>query len=55
MDVKERIDTLCARVVAAPDGSEELKVAMEELRSALGEHVEQLRKRLADLRQTYTG
>jgi hypothetical protein len=51
MDVKEQIDTLCARVIAAPDGSKELEIAMEELRSALAEHIDQLRERLADFRQ----
>jgi hypothetical protein len=49
--LKHRIDALCRKVIAAPDGSEELKIALQELRSALGEHVESLRKQLTDLRQ----
>ena len=47
MDIKQRIDALCAKVIAAPDGSEELRGSMEELRSALSEHVENLRRRIA--------
>jgi hypothetical protein len=50
-NLKLRIDALCCKAIAAPDGSEELTMAMQELRSALGEHVELLRKQLADLRQ----
>jgi hypothetical protein len=51
MDVKEQIDALCARVIVAPDGSKELEIAMEELRSALAEHIDQLREQLAHFRQ----
>ena len=50
-NLKLRIDALCCKAIAAPDGSEELTMAMQELRFALGEHVELLRKQLADLRQ----
>ena len=51
MDIEERIAALCAKVIAAPDGSEELGSAMEELRSALSEHAENLRRQVANLRQ----
>jgi len=47
MDLKERIDALCAKVIAAPDGSEEFTAAMQELRSTLNEHVGRLRKLIA--------
>jgi len=50
-DLKQRIDALCAKVIAAPDGSEELTIAMRELRTALAEHSENLRKQLANFRQ----
>jgi hypothetical protein len=50
-DLKQRIDILCAKVIAAPDGSDELRNAMQQLREALAEHVEHLRKRLADFRE----
>jgi hypothetical protein len=51
IDIKERIAALCAKVIAAPDGSEELSCTMEELRSALSEHAENLRRQIANLRQ----
>jgi hypothetical protein len=51
MDIEERIAALCAKVIAAPDGSEELASAMQELRSALGEHAENMRRQVANLRQ----
>ena len=51
MDIEERIAALCAKVIAAPDGSEEFGSAMEELRSALSEHAENLRRQVANLRQ----
>jgi hypothetical protein len=51
IDIKERIAALCAKVIAAPDGSEELRCTMEELRSALSEHAENLRRHVANLRQ----
>jgi uncharacterized coiled-coil DUF342 family protein len=51
MDLKERIDALCAKVIAAPEGSEEFTAAMQELRSTLNEHVERLRKLIAQQRQ----
>jgi len=50
MDLKERIDALCAKVIAAPDGSEEFKVAMQELRSTLNDHTERMRKLIAEER-----
>ena len=51
MDAKERINALCAKVIAAPDGSEELAIGIQELRSALADHVEILRRQISDLRQ----
>ena len=51
MDIEDQIAALCAKVIAAPDGSEELGSAMEELRSALSEHAENLRSQIASLRQ----
>jgi hypothetical protein len=51
IDIKERIAALCAKVIAAPDRSEEFVRAMEELNSALGEHAENLRSQIASLRQ----
>jgi hypothetical protein len=51
MDLKERIDALCAKVIAAPEGSEEFRAAMQELRSALNEHVERVRKLIAEARE----
>jgi hypothetical protein len=51
IDIKERIAALCAKVIAAPDGSEELSCTMEELRSALSEHAGNLRRQIANLRQ----
>ncbi len=51
IDIKDRIAALCAKVIAAPDGSEELTRTMEELRSALSEHAEDLRSHVANLRQ----
>ena len=50
-DLKRRIDALCAKVIAAPDGSEELTITMRELRSALAEHSENLRRYLEKFRQ----
>ncbi len=50
-NLKHRIDALCAKVIAAPDGSEQLNIDMQELREALAEHVEQLRKQVIDLRE----
>jgi hypothetical protein len=49
-DQKERIDALCAQVIAAPDGSEEFRVAMNELRSTLNEHTERMRQLIAEER-----
>jgi hypothetical protein len=51
IDIKDRIADLCAKVVGAPDGSEEFVGAMEELNSALSEHAENLRRQIANLRQ----
>ena len=51
IDIKERIAALCAKVIAAPDRSEEFVCAMEELNSALSEHAENLRSQIANLRQ----
>jgi hypothetical protein len=51
IDIKERIAALCAKVIAAPDRSEEFVCAMEELNSALSEHAENLRSQIASLRQ----
>ena len=51
IDINERIAALCAKVIAAPDGSEELSCTMEELRSALSEHAENMRRQIANLRQ----
>ena len=51
IDIKERIVALCAKVIAAPDGSKELGDAMEELRSALKEHAEDMRRQIANMRQ----
>ncbi len=51
MDLKERIDALCAQVIAAPEGSEEFTAAMQDLRSALNEHVGRVRKLIAEERQ----
>ena len=51
IDIKERIAALCAKVIAAPDRSEEFVCAMEELNSALNEHAENLRSQIANLRQ----
>jgi hypothetical protein len=50
-DIKDRIADLCAKVIAAPDGSEEFGGAMAELRSALNEHAENLRRQIANLRK----
>jgi hypothetical protein len=51
-DLKHRIDALCGELIAAPDGSEELKGTMDELRSALADYVAQhLRRWAAELRQ----
>ena len=51
IDIKDRIAALCAKVIAAPDRSEEFACAMEELNSALSEHAENLRSQIANLRQ----
>jgi hypothetical protein len=51
IDIKDRIADLCAKVIAAPDGSEEFVCAMEELNSALNEHAENLRSQIASLRK----
>ena len=51
IDIKERLAALCAKVIAAPDRSEEFVCAMEELNSALSEHAENLRNQIASLRQ----
>jgi len=51
IDIKDRIAALCAKVIAAPDRSEEFVCAMEELNSALSEHAENLRSQIANLRQ----
>jgi hypothetical protein len=51
-DLKDRIDALCSKAIAAPDGSEELKSAIDELRSALADYVARhLRRQAAELRQ----
>jgi hypothetical protein len=50
MDLKERIDALCTKVIAAPEGSEEFTAAMQELRSALNEHVERVRQMITEAR-----
>ena len=49
-DQKERIDALCAKVIAAPDGTEEFRVAMQELRFTLNQHTERMRKLIAEER-----
>ena len=51
IDIKERIVALCAKVIAAPDGSKELGDAMQELRSALKEHAEDMRRQVVNMRQ----
>ena len=51
IDIKDRIAALCAKVIAAPDRSEEFVCAMEELNSALNEHAENLRSQIASMRQ----
>jgi hypothetical protein len=50
MDVKKRINDLCAEVIKARDGSEELRIALAELQTALGDHTRELRKQVADVR-----
>ena len=50
-DLKHRIDDLCGKVIAAPHGSEELKLAMDDLRSALADYAQHVRWQVADLRQ----
>ena len=50
-DLKQRIDALCAKVIAAPDESEELTIAMRELRNALAEHSANLRRQVENFRQ----
>ena len=52
-DLKQRIDALCAKVIAAPDESEELTIAMRELRSALAEHSANLRRQVEEFRQGF--
>jgi hypothetical protein len=49
--LKQRFDALCGKVIAAPDGSEELQSALAELRNALADHAQHLRTQAADLRQ----
>jgi hypothetical protein len=51
IDIKDRIAALCAKVIAAPDRSEEFARAMEELNSALTEHAENLRSQIANMRR----
>ena len=51
MDTKHKIDSLCAMVIAAPDGSQELMTASAELRAALTEHIQHLHRQLDHLRQ----
>lgn len=51
IEIQDRIAALCAKVIAAPDGSEEFGGAMQELRFALSEHAENLRTQIANLRQ----
>ena len=50
-DLKHRIDALCRKVIAAPDGSEELQSALAELRNALADQAQDLRRQAAELRQ----
>jgi hypothetical protein len=50
-DLKHQIDALCGRVIVAPQGSEELNSVIDELRSALADYVQQVRRQVADLRQ----
>ncbi len=52
MTVKQRFDALCGKVIAAPEGSEELQSALAELRNALADYAQDLRRKAADLRQT---
>ena len=47
-EFKERIDGLCSKVIAAPDDSNELTIAMQELRMALRDHMEHLRRQIAE-------
>jgi hypothetical protein len=51
MELKHRIDDLCAKVIAAPDGSEAFANAMRELRNALADHSQHMRRQIADLRR----
>jgi hypothetical protein len=51
IDIKDRIAALCAKVIAAPDRSEEFVCATEELNCALSDHAENLRNQIANLRQ----
>lgn len=43
--LEDRIRDLCARIVGSPDSAEAIK-AIQELRVALHEHTERLRRRL---------
>ena len=52
MKSEEQIHALCLRVAAAPDGSEELRVAMDELRTALKGNAERGRAKLAELQRS---
>ncbi len=49
--LKHQIDALCGKVIAAPDGSAELKNAMSELQNALADYAKEVRWQVADLRQ----
>ncbi len=51
MDFKNRIEDLCAKVISAPDGSDEFRTALLELRTALRDHAEHLRTQIADVRE----
>jgi len=49
--LKHQIDALFGKVIAAPDGSAELKNAMSELQNALADYAKEVRWQVADLRQ----
>jgi hypothetical protein len=49
MNYEEHIRALSLRVTTAPEGSEEFKVAIDELRAALKASVDRGRARIAEL------
>jgi len=51
MNSEERIRALSMKVAAAPNDSEEFRVAMSELRAALNENARQARIKIAALKQ----